>query len=141
MKRTLILTLIVMTAATVAFAQLPPREMIDHAAKFVGLTADQKAQWDAWSKDFMTSVQPLIEQRHTAHRTVESLLEATPTDACAIGNAAIAAHNVDGQIKAAHDAFKAKMESILTADQKTKLEAFLAAQHPPEPGHPHPEHY
>ena len=140
MKRIIILTLILITATTVAYAQMPPREMIDRAANFVGLTADQKAQWDAWSKDFMTSVQPLFDQRRTTHQTLESLLNATPADACAIGNAAIATHSVDAQIKAAHDAFKAKMESILTPDQKTKLEAFLAAQHPPEPGHPHPQH-
>ena len=137
MKRIVILTLILMTAATVASAQMPPREMVDRAAHFVGLTADQQAQWDAWQKDFFTSVQPLFEQRRTAHQNVESLLNATPSDACAIGNAAIAAHAVDTQLKAAHDAFKTKMESILTPDQKTKLEAFLAAEHPPEPGHPH----
>ena len=143
MKRIIIPVLILVAVAAVAVAQMPPREMpsreiIDRAANFVGLTADQRAQWEAMHKELAASLQPLFDQRRTAHHNLESLLEATPADACAIGNAAIAAHSVDAQLKAAHDAFKAKAESILTPEQKTKLEAFIAAEHPMEGPHPHP---
>jgi len=144
MKRMVVLAFILIGAA-VAVAQMPPHgdDPLGRAADYLQLTAEQRAQWTAAHADFMTSTQSLLDQRRTTHQALDALFAAKSTDACAIGNAALAVHAVDDQLKAAHEAFKTKLESYLTADQKPKFEAFAAAVHPPE-GHgaegSHPHH-
>ena len=136
MKRLTILAVVLLTA-TAAFAQMPGHheEMLSRIENFLQLTPDQKAQFEAAHTAFQASVQPLLDQRKSAHQALDALFARNSTDACAIGNAALAVHNVDSQLHTAHEAFKTKLETYLTPDQKTKLEAFAAMEHGPEGGH------
>jgi len=146
MKRIALLLTLILTFATVAFAQPapppgpPPRGAGDPLAAYLNLTADQKAAWEAAREAFETATQPLFEKQRAAQEALGALLEGKSTDACGIGTQMLAIRAIGDQIKAAHDAFEAKRESVLTADQKSKYEAFEAAAqflHGPEGG-PHP---
>jgi Spy/CpxP family protein refolding chaperone len=153
MKRiVLILTLAI---AGAAFAQQgpppaggppPPRQGGDQLAAYLNLTTEQKAAWEAARKEFETTAQPLFEKEREAHEALDAMLESKSTDACGIGTRMLAIRTIGDQIRAAHDAFNAKRQSVLTAEQKLKLEAFEAAAQmfrgregapppPPPPGH------
>jgi Spy/CpxP family protein refolding chaperone len=149
MKRTAsILTFIVITAASL-FAQgrppgPPPGALagIDPLVAYLNLTADQKAAWDAARKEFDTAAQPLFDKQRDADEALHTALDAKSADACSIGTQMLAIRAIGDQIHAAHDALEAKLEAMLTADQKAKYEAFEAAAQllrGPE-GHPGPRH-
>jgi len=136
MKRTLLAVALTL-AATVAIAQMggpPPGGPGGRPdpgavlAQYLGLTSDQQAAWKSAHDDFRTAVQPLHDQAQAAHKKVHDLIASGSTDATAIGNAILAAKTIDDQIKALHDQLETKLESTLTADQKTKYAAFEAAQ-------------
>jgi Spy/CpxP family protein refolding chaperone len=132
MKRTLITLAIVI--ATAAFAQPAPRG--PHGpdpVQFLNLTADQKTQWDALHEQLRATVEPLMQQKHSAEEQLHSLIDAASPDPTAIGNQMLAIKAIDQQIKAAHDATATKIEAFLTADQKAKFEA-LRALRPPHDG-------
>jgi Spy/CpxP family protein refolding chaperone len=148
MKRIALTLTLVLAFATAAFAQpgpppgAPPHPAGDPLATYLNLTADQKAAWEAAHEAFEAATQPLFEKQRAAHEQLGALLESKSNDACGIGAQMIAIRAIGDQIKAAHDAFEAKRESVLTADQKVKLEAFEAAaqflrdrEGPPPPRH------
>ena len=119
--------------------QHPPRGGEDRLATYLALTAEQKSQWDAARKTFEDGIEPLREHIEATHEQIEKLMDAKSTDAAAIGNLMIDIRNTRDQIKTKHDALDATLESFLTAEQKTKFEAFLAAR-PPQPPPPPPPH-
>jgi len=138
MKRVL-LTLALTLITTAAFAQRPgppppgpggpggPPPGGDILAQYLSLADAQKASWEAAHKEFDAAVRPLLEQQEAAQEKVHDLLSSGSTDACAIGTAMLAVRAGGDQIKALHDALDAKLESVLTAEQKAKYEAFRAA--------------
>lgn len=135
-------TALFLLVATVAAAQPgppphPPRGAGDPLASYLKLTAEQKTQWDAARQAFETSIQPLRDHIEATHEQIEKLMEAKSTDAAALGTLMIDIRNTHDQIKAKHDALDAQLETLLTAEQKTKFEAFLAAR-PPMPPPPPP---
>ena len=146
MKRTIpLLALTLIT--TLALAQQPRRPMpMDgpggpdrgprpDIAAFLGLTSDQKTQFDALHESLRTTVEPLFDRKREAEEQLHALVDAAKPDATAIGNQVLAMKAIDDQIKAAHDATKTKIEAILTADQRLKFEALHAAR---QFGHPRP---
>jgi Spy/CpxP family protein refolding chaperone len=132
MKRTL-LVLALTIASAAALAQLAPpppgpgRDPGAVLAQYLGLTSDQQTAWRAAHDDFRIATQPLHDQQQAAQKKVHDLLSSGSTDATAIGNAMLAVRAIEDQIKAAHDAMETKLEAGLTAEQKTKYEAFEAA--------------
>ena len=152
MKRIAVILALTLATATAAFTQqgpppgggAPPRPAgPDPLVAYLNLTAEQKTAWDAARAAFETASQPLFEKQREAQEQLGTLLEGKSTDACAIGTQMIAIRTIGDQIKAAHDALDAKFETLLTADQKSKYEAFEAAvqflrdhegpPHPPQP--------
>jgi Spy/CpxP family protein refolding chaperone len=133
MKRIALTLTLILTFATAAFAQQgpppggPPRPAGDPLATYLNLTADQKAVWEAAHATFDATVQPVFEKQRAAQEAIGAALESKSTDACSIGAQMLAIRAIGDQIKAAHDTFEAKRESVLTADQKSKFEAFEAA--------------
>lgn len=139
MKRILPITLIALVAfAAVAFAQGRPGP---HAggpmaipgagpdanilADYLGLTAEQQANWRSIQSELRTSTEALHEQQRTLAEQLRTALDGT--DATAVGNLMLQIRSIQTQIEVAHDAAEAKFKSTLTAEQQTKFDAFRAA--------------
>jgi Spy/CpxP family protein refolding chaperone len=128
MKR-IVLALCITAAASLAIAQEPHMMKMrmgpdsgEIAAK-LGLTTDQKVQWDSIHQQLQASVEPLLQQLHSAHEQLESLASSSNPDATAVGKAFLAARAIEKQVKAAHESAHAKLTAILTPDQKAKFDS------------------
>jgi Spy/CpxP family protein refolding chaperone len=141
MKRIAIAFSIALLAAT-AFAQEPQRRMFIHnmdegsgaLAESLGLSTDQKVQFDAIHQQLEASMKPLIDQHRAAEQQLQALVEAPSPDATAVGTQFLAMRAIDKQIRAAHDATKQKIDAILTPDQKAKFDAMHAKMEHMGPG-------
>jgi Spy/CpxP family protein refolding chaperone len=129
MKR-IVLALCITAAASFAFAQDPHamkmRVMVpnpDEIAATLGLSVDQKVQFDSIHQQLEANVGPLFQQLESAHHQLESLASASNPDPTAVGTQFLAARAIEQQVKAAHEAAHQKLVAILTPDQKTKFEA------------------
>ena len=139
MKRIISLIAFLTIIATVAIAQQPrrmppppPREL----AAYLGLTADQQTQIEALHQSLRQTSEPLFEQKRAEDEKLHSMIETPNPDPTAIGKQVLAVYAIDEQLKSAHEATDAKIEALLTADQKVKFEALKAARHmqgPPPP--------
>ncbi len=121
----------------------PPQRMGngDPLVSYLGLSAEQKTQWQTAHQSFDESIKPLRDHIEATHQQLEQLMDTKSTDAAAIGNLMIDIRNTHDQIKAKHDALDTTLEGFLTAGQKVKFEAFRAAQPPmPHPPMAHPPH-
>ena len=142
MKSIQLLSLGILTAATIALAQPhpplghgqrgpaggpPPMPDRGAMASYLNLTSDQKASWQAAQASFEVTVAPLQDKAQATHMQLEQLMNAKSTDATAIGTLMITIRSAQDAIKAQHDALDTQLESVLTADQKAKFEAFRAA--------------
>lgn len=89
------------------------------------LTPDQKTQFDGIHAELAATVTPLFAQSKAAHDQLRTLLNADTPDPVAVGNQAIAAHSLEKQIQAAHQAAIQKVGAILTPDQKAKFDSIM----------------
>jgi Spy/CpxP family protein refolding chaperone len=137
MKR-IVLALCITAAATFAVAQDVHMKMRSmgpdpgEIAATLGLSTDQKVQWDSIHQQLQASVEPLFQQLHAAHEQLESLASSSNPDATAVGKAFLAARAIEKQVKAAHESAHAKLTAILTPDQKAKFDSL---HHEMGPGH------
>jgi Spy/CpxP family protein refolding chaperone len=128
MKRT-VLALCITVATTFAVAQDVHMKMRSmgpdpgEIAATLGLSADQKAQWDSIHQQLQATVEPLFQQLHASHEQLESLASSSNPDATAVGKAFLAARAIEQQVKAAHESAHSKLTAILTPDQKTKFDS------------------
>ena len=97
----------------------PPPEQV---AERLGLSEDQKAQWQAMREKSRDSMKPLFEGARQAHEAFKKALEAANPDALAVGQAAIAAHVAEKKLQDAQHAAFEDLKSILTPEQREKLE-------------------
>jgi Spy/CpxP family protein refolding chaperone len=145
MKRIAIAFSIALLAAT-AFAQEPCRMFIHNMeegsgalAASLGLSADQKTQFDAIHQQLEASVKPLLDQHRAVEQQLNALVESPNPDATAVGTQFLAMRTIDKQIKAAHEATKQKIEAILTPDQAAKFDAMHTKMGPGAMVMHHPE--
>jgi Spy/CpxP family protein refolding chaperone len=146
MKKTLILALSAALSLGAAFAVQAQMHghgfhgkagMAAHHGEFLtkalNLTADQQAAVQKLGQDQHAKAQPLLQQHHQQMTEIKTLLEGTNPDATEIGQKMITAHATRLQLKALHDDFKTKLNALLTADQKTKLQQLdqMRQDHPP----------
>ena len=123
MKR-LMVGIFLMGASVLYAGQEEHRQIVD----FLQLTPAQQTAWQNAHDAFNAATEPLFAQiRQIGHDNEVALKSASP-DACAIGNSMIAQQKVFEQVKAQKTALMQKLESVLTPDQKTKFEAYQAAQ-------------
>jgi Spy/CpxP family protein refolding chaperone len=150
MKKILIALAFVLVA-TIAIAQHPSRMMVHggpggpggpggcgDVVKFLGLSADQQTQVEALHEQAHASVEPLFAQKETAHDQLLALADAANPDPAAVGRQFLAVRAIDQQIKAVHESTMKKVETLLTPEQKTKFEAFVAAHDCAGGPHMHP---
>jgi len=130
MKKT-VLALALTLASTLAVAQDHPRRIFIHGpggdsstiAASLGLSAEQKTQWDAIHQQLAASAEPIANQIAVAQDQLHALAESANPDVSSVGAQYLAVRSLEKQMKAAHESAKQKIEAILTPDQKTKLEA------------------
>jgi Spy/CpxP family protein refolding chaperone len=129
MKR-IVLALCITAAASLAIAQEPHAMMKmrmgpdpGEIAATLGLSVDQKVQFDSIHQQLEANVGPLFQQLESAHRQLESLASASNPDATAVGKQFLAARAIEQQVKAAHESAHQKLIALLTPDQKAKFEA------------------
>jgi len=128
MKRfSIALLLLLVAASLVAQPAQPPRPGVVVLVKYLELTPDQIASWKQIRTETATTVQPLAQQARELAKQLETALSAATPDPTAVGKLAISLHATREQIKAARDAADGKLRATLTADQKTKFDAFQAA--------------
>jgi len=128
MKR-IVIALCITAAASLAIAQEPHMMKMrmgpdpGEVAATLGLSAGQKAQWDAIHQQLQSSVEPLHQQLRAAHEQLEVLASASNPDATAIGTQFLAARSLEKQLKAAHESAHQKLTAILTPEQKAKFDS------------------
>ena len=94
----------------------------ERLAERLGLSEDQKAQWQAMREKNRDSMKPLFEGARQAHEAFKNALEAANPDALAVGQAALAAHAAQKKVHDAERAAFEELKSILTPEQREKLE-------------------
>jgi len=95
-------------------------------ADYLGLTAQQQASWETIQTNLRASIQALHEQQRTLNQQLREAVEAG-TDAAAIGNLVLQVRGIQSQIDTARDAAETQFAATLTAEERTKFEALLAA--------------
>ncbi len=108
-------------------------QMVAHLAKALDLTDAQKAAAKPLQDELQATVKPLFAELETKHQAVHAALDAN-ADAATVGEAVIAAHAVELQIKAAHEKFATAFAALLTPDQLTKFNAIKAQHEKAVPG-------
>ncbi len=91
-------------------------------ADFLDLTEAQIAQLQPLRETLRTTVEPLREQQRANQEQLRAAVEAG--DAAQAGTLVVANHGLSQQMKAAHDAYEASFEALLTAAQKAKWDVY-----------------
>lgn len=133
---TLMTAAVVATAGGTAIAQGrppggPPPQRI---AAALGLTDQQKTVWDAAFSTMRATAEPLHAQAQAIKGEIEALHTQGNPDPALLGQKMIALHAVQEQLHQARAAMESTMTSVLTDEQKLKLDALKAAR--PRHGRP-----
>ncbi|HKA36112.1 MAG TPA: periplasmic heavy metal sensor [Thermoanaerobaculia bacterium] len=99
----------------------------DALVSALSLTPDQQAALETLRQQTADAIGAIVTQEKTIHDQIDAALAAAAPDRCAIGDLVISASKLHSQIAAAVSAAEAAFVAGLTADQKTKYTAFLAA--------------
>lgn len=122
MKIRSLVAILVLAIAPLALAQHPQAVI----GKYLQLTPDQIASWKQINTDTSATVQPRAAKAKGLQKQLAAALDAN-ADSATVGNLTLALHDTRAQIRAARQAANAKRTVVLTAEQKTKFEAFQAA--------------
>ena len=115
-------------AMTAAVLMAGERRGSGEIAEYLQLTPAQQTTWQSARSDFEASVEPLARKAREIGERMESSLKNHTGDACSLGNDLLAKQAVHDQIRAAKQTLEQKQQSVLTPEQKTKLDAFRAAR-------------
>ena len=132
-KRTLVLAAcLVALLATAAFAEHGPHFKMRHGggsdhhaemlAEHLDLNGSQKATLKTLQAEMNAKVEPLLAQHQQIFEQVHEALDAGNADPTELGNQMIAGWEVMKQVRAAHEELITKLSTVLTAEQKEKLE-------------------
>ena len=93
-----------------------------HIAEALDLTAEQKDAAKQIHEATFDKARPVMEQHHAQMEEIETLLDAGNVNAQEIGTKLIAAHATKKQLKAIHEEAMEQFKTLLTDEQKAKLE-------------------
>ena len=131
------LWIVMMTAAVVATAGgaavaqgPPPGGPPQRIAAALGLTDQQKAVWASAFSTMRATAQPLHAQAKAIRTEIDALFAQGNPDPALLGQKMIAMHAVREQLHQARAAMESATTSVLTAEQKLKLDALKAARPP-----------
>jgi Spy/CpxP family protein refolding chaperone len=129
---TLMTAAVVATAGGEAIAQGrpaggPPPQRI---AAALGLTDQQKAVWDAAFSTMRATADPLHAQAQAIKGEIDALFTQGSPDPALLGQKMISLRAVQEQLHQARAAMESTTTSVLTDEQKLKLDALKAARPP-----------
>lgn len=116
--------------AAAAATRPTPEEILRNPrllARYLRLTPEQVQQAEALHRTLRDTVEPLREAAKGLREDYREALGATPRDACAVGEAAVALHDNTEQIAAALRDFDESFSAILTPEQLRRYEALKEA--------------
>ena len=127
---TMMTAAVVATAGGAAMAQGPPPggPPPHRIAAALGLTDEQKAVWDAAFSTMRATAQPLHAQAKAIRVEIDALFAQGNPDPALLGQKMIAMHAVREQLHQARAAMESTTTSVLTDEQKLKLDALKAAR-------------
>jgi Spy/CpxP family protein refolding chaperone len=96
-------------------------------ADYLGLTEEQRAQWREMVAKHRDEMKPLREEGRALRQRASEAVDANESDA-QVGEAVKALHAHREKVRAANEAFGSQLESLLTAAQRQKYDAFKAAR-------------
>jgi periplasmic protein CpxP/Spy len=114
----------------------PEGPPIGMAARHLGLSDEQKAEWKAIHEKAGETGEPLMTAAHEARAAFEKALDAENSSASAVGEAAIAMRAAQKKVEAHRKATFESIKAILTPEQLEKIEE-MEKQRPrrgPAPG-------
>jgi len=129
MKRLSIAILLLLVAASLAAQPAPNAQAARGVvlAKYLELTPDQVAAWKQIRTDTAAALRPIGEQARDLRKQLETAMTAANPDAATVGKLTLSLHSLRGQAKTIREASRTKLRDVLTAEQKTKFDAFEAA--------------
>ena len=110
----------------------------DALVSALSLTPDQQAALEILRQQTADAISAIVTQEKTIHDQIDAALAAAAPDRCAIGDLVIAGYKLRQQITAIVTAAEATFVASLSADQKAKYTAFLAANPGCSAISPHP---
>jgi Spy/CpxP family protein refolding chaperone len=96
-------------------------------SRYLGLTADQVAKTRTLQQQLQATVKPLHDSGKALREQYRAALEATPQNACSIGDLAIDIYENQEKVQDAVETFDTQFSALLTPAQLTKYEALKAA--------------
>ena len=99
----------------------------DRLAQYLGLTEEQQASWKSLHEQHKTEMAPLWQEGRDLHQKLRTAMGAENPDPTAVGAATLALHQHREKVRTAEKAFQGQLTNLLTPEQKTKFEAFTAA--------------
>jgi Spy/CpxP family protein refolding chaperone len=128
---TMMTAAVVATAGAAAVAQgPPPGGPPQRIATALGLTDQQKAVWASAFSTMRATAQPLHAQSKAIRAEIDALFAQGNPDPALLGQKMIAMHAVREQLHQARAAMESATTSVLTDEQKLKLDALKAARPP-----------
>jgi len=97
-------------------------------AEYLGLTEQQKSAWRALHEQRREETKLVVEEGRALRKRLREAVEAASPDPKTVGEATLALEAHRQKVRAEHEAFQAKLESLLDPAQKEKLKAFEAAR-------------
>jgi Spy/CpxP family protein refolding chaperone len=96
-------------------------------ARYLKLTAEQRATQKQLVQDLHDTTKPLYEQIEPLETQLRSQLEAASPNACNVGGTVVQIDGLRDQIRAAREDFDEAFSAILTPEQLAKYEALKDA--------------
>jgi Spy/CpxP family protein refolding chaperone len=127
--RWITLALVMLSLTGLGFAQQqgrmrqpgPPHARLE---ALLDLTDAQQASLKAIHAEQRQAAEPILEELRGIHDAIETGLESDAPDATALGEKLIAAHAARTRLEQLHRAGRERLVSLLTDEQRQKLEAF-----------------
>lgn len=148
---------LMLVGAIVGFSQGPPHgggfhggpegpggrhDHMEHLARELNLTDDQKAQIKKLMESFEESTKSLREQLRSLHESEADPMTGAQFDEAAVRKAAQARANIQVEMEVAHARLMSQIYNLLTTEQKAKLAELhqqMEQRHEQwESQHPHP---
>jgi len=125
----LITVMLVAGAAAPVLAQGPPpgASPQNRIAAALGLNEQQQAAWTAARQTFWATAKPLHAQAKALRGDIKTMIDSGNPDPALVGQKTIALYGIHQQIRAARETMDNAVASVLSSDQKLKLEGFKAA--------------
>lgn len=110
--------------------------IVDHLAKALDLTDDQKSSAKEIESRMKAAVEPIHADMKRIHEEMDQALTSNAL-AATVGALAIEAYQIHKKAEATHEEFHAQFQEILTAEQREKFEKFRTEMHGGPHGGPH----